>query len=226
MSNAGRLRPLRIAGFLVASSVLGAAALTHTARPAAAQAGSRALLDSLESARRQRMALEALLERELATGIAERARTLAMSDEANGLERLELLLDSAQARLLVQRDRIRLLRDAATLGEKAILVVLFRAEAVPDGDVSATLRIGSATMGRIALTPAQKRGLMAGGAEELYRSEIVPTQHSIVVSVAAPGGTVEGTVTIGASSREVRYVEFVWSSGRLVSTTWTSRSAP
>src|SRR3989338_3608625 len=59
----------------------------------------RTLADSLDAARKQRIALEAALERQLATGIAERAKNLAMSTEAGALQRLATLLPPAPARL-------------------------------------------------------------------------------------------------------------------------------
>src|ERR1019366_4804499 len=59
----------------------------------------KALQDQLDLARKERLALEARLEKELADEISARARLLSMGGEAGALQRLELLLDSAQARL-------------------------------------------------------------------------------------------------------------------------------
>jgi hypothetical protein len=188
------------------------------------QAVPRTLQDSIESARRQRMALEAALERQMATTIAERARNLAMSEEASALQRIETLLDSAQARLLVQRDRIRLLKDAATQTDKAVLVVLLRADALPDGDLGAVVMIDGAQQKVVTVTPDRARTLLAGGADELYRAEVAPMDHKIVVSLAARGLSASEAVTLPTNPREVRYVEFALRSGRLVPTSWTSRS--
>jgi hypothetical protein len=185
----------------------------------------RTLADSLEAARRQRLALEAALERQLATGIAERARNLAMSDEAGALQRLETLLDSAQARLLVQRDRIRMLRDAATQTDKAVLVILLRADALPEGELGAVVMLDGFQQKVVTVTPERARTLLAGAADELFRGEVTPEEHKIVVTIAARGLSAGETVTLPTAAREVRYVEFALKNGRLVPTTWTSRSS-
>lgn len=198
--------------------------LVLAATVAQGQAVPRTLQDSIESARRQRMALEAALERQLATGIAERAKNLAMSEQASALQRIETLLDSAQARLLVQRDRIRLLKDAATQTDKAVLVVLLRAEALPEGELGAVVMIDGAQQKVVTVTPDRARTLLAGGADELYRAEVAPVDHKIVVSLAARGLSASEAVTLPTNPREVRYVEFALRNGRLVPTSWTSRS--
>lgn len=199
--------------------------LVVLATPASAQGTSRALLDSLEAARKQRLALEAALERELAAGIAERAKNLAMGDEAAALQRLEALLDSAQARLRVQRDRIRVLRDASTVTEKAILVVLLRAEDALEGDLNAVLVVDEEQHRFQAMTADLARSLRSGAADELYRGEVAPVEHKVSVTVTGRGFTAGETLTVTSSPREVRYVEFVLRGGRLVPTTWTNRSA-
>ena len=71
----------------------------------------KALQAQLDQARKDRLALEARLEKETAADIAAKAKGLSMAPESDALQKLEVLLDSAQARLLLQRDRIKLLRD-------------------------------------------------------------------------------------------------------------------
>ncbi len=175
-------------------------------------------------ARRQRLAVEAAIEREMAASIADRAKNLAMSEQAGALQRIETLLDSAQARLLVQRDRIRLLRDAATQTDKAVLVVLLRVDVLPEGDVGAVVVIDDDQQKVVAMSPERARTLAAGGADELYRGEVAPVDHKIVVSVAARGLSASEALTLPTNPREVRYVEFALRNGRLVPTTWASRS--
>lgn len=188
------------------------------------QGAPRTLEDSLDMARRQRLAVEAAIEREMAASIADRAKNLAMSEQAGALQRIETLLDSAQARLLVQRDRIRLLRDAATQTDKAVLVVLLRVDVLPEGDVGAVVVIDDDQQKVVAMSPERARTLAAGGADELYRGEVAPVDHKIVVSVAARGLSASEALTLPTNPREVRYVEFALRNGRLVPTTWASRS--
>lgn len=185
----------------------------------------RTLQDSLDAARKQRLALEAQLEKTIATGVAERARSLAMGNEAGTLQKLETMLDSAQQRLLVQRDRIRLLRDAATQTDKAILVILLRADVVPDGDISAIVTIDAEAPRTLTITPDRAKTLLAGAADELYRGEIAPVEHKVIVTLGGRGLSAVETISLPASPREVRYVEFALRGGRLVPTTWTSRAS-
>jgi hypothetical protein len=202
----------------------GLLALILGASFAGAQAAPRTLADSLDAARRQRLALESQIERQLASGIAERARNLSMSNEASALQRLETLLDSAQVRLLAQRDRIRVLRDAANQSDKAILVVLVRTDAPTDGDLGASVLVDGGQPKMTAISSERTRAMAAGTAEELFRGEVTPTEHRVTVAVTARGLNLTESVSFPASLREVRYVEFSIRSGRLIPTTWTSRT--
>ena len=189
-----------------------------------AQAAPRTLADSLEAARRQRLALEAALERQLATGIAERTRTLSMSEETGALQRLEVMLDSTQVRLLAQRDRIRLLRDAATQTDKAILVVLLRADVAPTGEVNAVVTVDGA-QGKPQVFPvASAQAQLVSAASELYRAEMAPGDHRVVISVIAPGVAASEPLVVPMGAREVRYIEYAIRGGRVVPTTWTARA--
>ncbi len=194
------------------------------AQPLAAQT-PRTLQDSLDAARKARLALEAAVERQLATTMVERARTLAMSNEATALQQLETLLDSAQGRLLVQRDRIRLLRDAATRTDKAILVILVRVENAPAGSFDVAVALNGENQPPVNIAGARARALAAGGAEEVYRAEVVPSEHRISVSIVGPGISATAPITFPTALREIRYVEFSLKAGRLVPTTWTSRAS-
>jgi hypothetical protein len=206
------------------AALAGLLALIFGASLALAQPTPRTLADSLEAARRQRLALEAQVERQLASGIAERARTLAMSNEAAALQRLEALLDSAQARLLAQRDRIRVLRDAARLGDKAILVVLVRSDVAPDGELGASVLLDGAQAKMTAIPAERTRSMGSGTAEELYRGEVTPSTHRVTLAVTGRGLNLTESLSFPVNPREVRYVEFAIRSGRLVPTTWTARA--
>lgn|GEM_PF-5902290 len=212
-----RSRWIGVLGVVIAAGVT-------PAQPLAAQT-PRTLQDSLDAARKARLALEAAVERQLATTMVERARTLAMSNEATALQQLEALLDSAQGRLLVQRDRIRLLRDAATRTDKAILVILVRVENAPAGSFDVSVAINGENQAPVNIAGERARALAAGGAEEIYRAEVVPSEHRISVSLVGPGIAVTAPITLPTTLREIRYVEFSLKAGRLVPTTWTSRAS-
>ena len=220
-----RLWTCRIWCALVTAAVAGAGfTATATATVAGAQA-PRTLQDSLDAARKQRMVLEAALERQLAAGIAERARSLSMSTEATALQQLEVLLDSSQARLVVQRDRIRQLRDAATQTDKAVLVILFRADAIPPGGIDAVVTVDGELQKTVTIGGDRAKSLAAGAADELYRAEVTPMEHRIAVTVAGRGLTVSAPSVQPAAPREIRYVEFGLKNGKLVPITWTTRAS-
>jgi hypothetical protein len=184
----------------------------------------RALQDSIESMRKQRLQLEAATERVLADSISARAKRLAMGGEVGALQRLELLLDSAQARLLVQRDRIRVLKDASVQTDQAVLVVLVRADALPAGEVAAVIMVDGTQRASVVLKPDQVKTIVSGASDELFRGEISPADHKVLLQIAAKGLSVGEMIAVPASPRAVTYVEFSLKGGRLVSTTWTNRA--
>jgi hypothetical protein len=78
----------------------------------------------------------------------------------------------------------------------------------------------------VTVTPEKAKSLLAGSADELYRGEVTPQEHKIVVSVAARGLSVSEVVTMPMALGEIRYVEFAIKNGQLVPTSWTSRGTP
>lgn len=210
---------------LVALALIAIGSGASPGSAAAQGAPPRTLQDSLEAARRERLALEAAVERQLAAGMAERARALAMSPEATALLRLEALLDSAQHRLTAQRDRIRQLRDATVPTDKAVLVIMLKAEGLAGTDFGATLVINGVQRGPVAFAPDRVRALAGGAAEELYRGDVPPGDQRIMIAVAGQSLTATETIAMPVALREVRYVEFALRGGRLVPTSWISRAA-
>ncbi len=182
----------------------------------------KSLEEQIEITRKQRLELEARLEKELAAEIAARAQMLAMGGEMGALQRLEVLLDSAQARLLVQRDRIRLLDDAARTPGASILVVLLRMEQVPPGEVGTALAIDASTTTPHTISPESGRTLAAGAAEELYRGEVPPSGHRVSLQVAGKGLNVGQMIQVPPAPKQITYVEFTVRNGVLVAATWTS----
>lgn len=182
----------------------------------------KSLQEQLDLTRKQRLELEARLEKELAAEIAQRAQLLAMGGEIGALQRLEQLLDSAQARLLVQRDRIRLLGDAARTPGASVLVVLLRMEQVPPGEVGAALMLDGQSTGTRTISTDQTKTLTAGAAEELYRGEVPSSTHKVFLQVSAQGINVGTGIDVPAAPQQVTYVEFTLRGGTLVASTWTS----
>lgn len=187
----------------------------------------RTLRDQIETMRKQRLELEAQAERTLSIEVGERAKRLAMGGEAGALQKLEFLLDSAQARLIVQRDRIRVLKDVASTNERAaVVVVLIRADALPAGAMTAALAVDGNPMRTVRFTPERAKAVVAGAADELYRAEIAPTGHTLKLDVTGQGLTAGESITIPAAPNQVTYVEFVIKARKMTASTWTNRATP
>jgi hypothetical protein len=211
-------------GAALVAAPLGARAQAKPADPAKQL---KSLQEQLDLTRKQRLELEARLERELAAEIAQRAQMLAMGGEMGALQRLEQLLDSAQGRLLVQRDRIRLLDDAARTPGASILVVLLRMEQAPPAEIGTAMMIDGQSAGSRTIGVEQLRTLAAGAAEELYRGEVPPSGHKVVLQVAGRGLNAGATIDVPPAPKQITYVEFTVRGGSLVGATWTSgASAP
>ena len=185
----------------------------------------KSLQEQLDLTRKERLELEARLERELAAEIAQRAQQLAMGGEIGALQRLEQLLDSAQARLLVQRDRIRLLGDAARTPGASVLVVLLRMDQVPVGELGTVLMLDGNQAGTRTFGAEQTKTLGAGAAEELYRGEVPPSSHRLLLQVAGKGLNTGATIEVPSAPQQITYVEFSLRNGTMVATTWTSSSS-
>jgi hypothetical protein len=211
--------------FVAAALMLAPAALAAQQGTTSSENAAKALKnlqDQLDLARKERLALEAKLEKELAADMAARAKGLSMGTEVDALQHLEQLLDSAQARLLVQRDRIRLLKDEAQTTGRTLVVVLVRADAFPAGDVAAVLIVDGVMTLNQTYKPEQAKAIAAGAADELYRAEMTPAEHKVLVQIAGKGLSVGETATVSAVPGKVTYVEFALKGGKLVTATWTN----
>jgi hypothetical protein len=217
--SSSRWRRLCAVGMMLVPTLLAA-----QAKPAEDPAKSlKSLQQQIELARRQRLELEAASERVLAGEIADRAKRLAMAGEAGSLQRLEVLLDSSQARLLAQRDRLRTLREATTAVPQAMVVVMLRADVLPMGDFAVLVLIDGTQVKAINYKGDEGRALTSGTAVELYRGAIDPADHKLLVQVAGKGLAAGETVALPAGAQKVNYVEFVLSGGRLLPSAWANK---
>ena len=207
-----RWRRLCMVGMLLIPATISA-----QARPAEDPAKSlKSLQDQIDQARRQRLELEAASERALAADIDANAKRLAMSGETAALHRLEFLLDSTQARLLVQRDRLRSLRQTATTAAQQVAVVTLRADVLPAGDISVRVLIDGVPVKAIDYRGSEGRALTAGAAVELYRGSIDPVAHKVDLWVTGRGLVAGQTITLPAGVQPVNSAEFVLARGRLL----------
>jgi hypothetical protein len=59
--------------------------------------------------------------------------------------------------------------------------------------------------------------------DQLYRSDVLPTRHSVRLQVTVNGQPVVQTIDVNTQGETVTYLQFAVRNGQLVPTTWTSR---
>jgi len=179
--------------------------------------------DSLGSLRAQRVRLEARIDNVLAQSTEARAQQLLLSGDLNALLQLDAVLAQAQENMNVQRDRMLALGDAVRKRSGAVLVVLFRADSAPQGAVGALqLSIDDAAAATRAYTASMVTALRQGAVDELYRSEMLPTVHSVQLQATLAGQSVSQGLNVQTAPNVVTYVQFSVQDGKVGSTTWTS----
>lgn len=180
--------------------------------------------DQLSQLRGQRVQLEARIENVLAATMEKRARTLLMSSEQNAMLQLDGTLAAAQDNMLAQRDRMQALGDAVRRRSGAVLVVLFRADSGQAAGLGPVdLKIDEAAAATRTYTPTAASALQAGAVDQLYRSEVLPTTHTITVSATVKGQPVVQGLNVNAVREAVTYIQFTMRNGQLVPSTWTSQ---
>jgi hypothetical protein len=180
---------------------------------------------ALQQLRGDRLQLSARIENMLAQVTEQRAQQLMLSNEQASLRQMDSLLTSAQDNLGDQRDRLLTLGDAVRKRAGAVLVVLFRADSSTTQDAvqSASLSIDGTSAATRNYTETARGALRLGAVDEVFRSGVLPTAHSVVLSLTVNGQPLTQTVNVNASGESVTYVQFALRNGQLVQTTWTSK---
>ena len=179
----------------------------------------------LADLRNQRVTLTARLESVIATVTQQRAAALLMSNEQTALQQLDAILTSSQDNLLAQRERFQSLADVIRQRGGAVLVVLLRADSSTTSQVigQATLTVDGASAATRTYTPTSNSALAIGAVDPLYRSNVLPTGHTIALSAIVNGTPVNTSLQVTAPGASVTYVQFAVRNGQIVHTTWTSR---
>ena len=178
----------------------------------------------LADIRAQRVELQTRIENVIAQMMQERAQALLMSNEQNALQELDAILTSAQDNLLNQRERFLALGDAVRSRAGAVLVVLLRADSSQAQTLqSAGIQVNGVSVGDRTYSVAANNALQLGAVDQLYRSNVLPTPHSVTVQVTVDGRPLTQTIRVEAARETVTYVQFAVRNGQLVPTTWTSR---
>lgn len=181
--------------------------------------------ERLSELRGQRVQLQARIENVLAAELERRAQQLMMSQERDALMQLDAILTSSQDNLIAQRERFRSLGDAVRRRTGAVLVVLLRADSAGQGQSigEARLEVDGAVAGTRTYTATSNEALRLGAVDQLYRSDVLPTRHSVRMQVTLNGQPVVQTIDLNTLGETVTYLQFALRNGQLVPTTWTSR---
>jgi hypothetical protein len=181
--------------------------------------------ERLSELRGQRVQLQARIENVLAAELERRAQQLMMSSERDALMQLDAILTSSQDNLIAQRERFRALGDAVRRRTGAVMVVLLRADSAAQGQTvtDARLEVDGAVAGTRTYSPAANEALKLGAVDQLYRSDVLPTRHSVRLQVTVNGQPITQTIDVNTLGATVTYLQFAVRSGQLVPTTWTSR---
>jgi len=180
--------------------------------------------EQLAETRQARVQLEARIDRVIAEMMERRAETLLLSNEANALQQLDAVLTASQDNLLQQRDRFLALGDAVRARSGAVLVVLLRA----DSSGTQTVQSAVVTVDSVATEPrtysAKASGALArGGVDQVYRSPVVPTEHTVAIQVTVDGKPLTSSAKVAAARQSTTYLQFAVRNGQVTSTTWTSQ---
>ena len=225
-----------VVGAFALCTLLGARSLhaqqgSRTAQQQAYEQKRAELLKELEESQKrlaelrgQRVELSTRIENVIAKMLEERARALLMTNEQNALQQLDAILTSSQDNLLAQRDRFLTIGDAVRRRSGAILVVLLRADSSAQQQLSgAALTLNGATVETRTYSLAASNALNVGAVDQVYRSNVLPTTHTVAVTVTVNGQAVTQTVTVSAAPEAVTYVQFAVRNGQVTPTTWSSR---
>src|SRR5687768_10279278 len=217
---------------LVGAAPLGAQDPVRTPQQQAYEQKRAELVRELEESQKrlmeirgQRVELTTRIENVIARMMQERAQALLMSNEQTALQELDVILTSSQDNLLAQRDRFTALGDVVRRRGGAVLVVLLRADssATTQQLGALTLQVDNEQVANRTYTLTSNNALRLGAVDPLYRSNVLPTGHTVSVSTTIDGQPLTSSVQVMAAGASVTYVQFAVRNGQVVHTTWTSR---
>ena len=180
--------------------------------------------DQLSDIRNQRVQLQTRIEAVIAQMMRDRAQALLLANETTALQQLDAILTSSQDNLLAQRDRFLTIGDAVRRRSGAVLVVLLRADSSAQQQLTgAVLTLNGAQVENRTYSVAASNALNVGAVDQVYRSNVLPTSHTVAVTVTVNGQPVTQNVTVSAAPEAVTYVQFAVRNGQVTPTTWSSR---
>jgi hypothetical protein len=193
-------------------------------RRAALQAELEATQQALGELRSERVRLATRIENVIAEMMAARARALLMSNETDALQQLDAILTSSQDNLLAQRDRFLAVGEIVRARGGSAIVVLIRADSSEAQRlVSARLQVDGQQVADREYTAQSNQYLALGAVDQVFRSTVLPVEHTIAMHITVDGQLRSETVRVTPARESVTYVQFAVRNGQVTSTTWTSR---
>jgi hypothetical protein len=195
----------------------------------------KAILDDIKSSQRklddlrvERLQLESRVEAVAGKVAEQRVNTLLMSHETYALRQLDSLLTVSQDVLLAQRDRFLTLGDAVRRRAGAELIITFRADSastLTQRIDSVSVKIDDGAGSSRVYSLLANSALASGAVDELYRSNVLPSPHTVSVTVGLNGGMQTQSVRVDAAAGASTYVQFAVRGGQLVQATWSNKDA-
>jgi len=170
-----------------------------------------------------------------------------VADEAQRRANIARILLITNAQVAVQQEALRNLSDqlyvseqlvGATHGQLAlaaealrkqpstVLSVLFAADSIAAPHLgSLALSIDGANTATMAVSDTARTAFGVGAADELFRGAVLPTPHTIVLTATLNGQPQQLVARVRALGDAVTYVQFAIQDGKLVQTSWASRTA-
>jgi hypothetical protein len=148
-----------------------------------------------------------------------------MSNEQTALQQIDAMVTGAQNNMLAQRDRMRSLGEAVRRRTGAVLVVVMRADSSQQTQSIATIELtvdNGAPVSR-SYSGTANAALERGAVDELYRAEVLPTSHTVKVTVTVDGQPQTQTMNVNATGEAVTYVQFAVRNKQVTSSSWTSQ---
>jgi hypothetical protein len=170
-----------------------------------------------------------------------------VSEEAQRRANIARVLLITNAQVAVQQEALRNLSDQLYVSEQLVgathgqlslaaealhkqpstmLSVLFSADSLAAAQIaSIALSIDGASTLMMGVNDTTRTALRVGAADELFRGAVLPTPHTIVLTATVNGQPQQIVARVRALGDAVTYVQFAVQEGRLVQTSWASRSS-
>ena len=179
----------------------------------------------LSELRRNRVMLQARVEAAIAEDLRQRSEALMMSEEQTALQALDSMLVQSRDNLAAQRDRFTALGEAVRRRTGAVVVVLLRADSSTSQQAlsEGTLQVNGSPVATRTYNEQMNNALRLGAVDELYRADVLPTRHTLLMQITVNGQPLSQTLEVDAQGETVTYVQFAIRNGQLVPRTWTAR---